>query len=48
MFVHELVAMRLNAQGPLVWHHNLGLRGLTSLPVAFAPSDPTRNLGFAN
>jgi hypothetical protein len=23
-----------------VWRHNLGLRGLTSLPVAFAASDP--------
>jgi len=24
--------------GPLVWRDNLGLRGLTALPVAFAPS----------
>ena len=31
--------LRLNTQSPLVWRHNLGLRGLTSLPVAFAAND---------
>ena len=46
--LRRLPQLRLNAQGPLVWRHNLGLRGLTSLPVAFAPSDPTQNVGFAN
>ena len=46
--LRRLPQLRLNAQGPLVWRHNLGLRGLTSLPVAFAPSDPTQNLDFAN
>jgi hypothetical protein len=46
--LRRLPQLKLNAQGPLVWRHNLGLRGLTSLPVAFAPSDPTRDLGFAN
>ena len=46
--LRRLPQMRLNVQGPLVWRHNLGLRGLTSLPVAFTPSDPTRNSGFAN
>ena len=45
--LRRLPQLKLNAQAPLVWRHNLGLRGLTSLPVAFAPSDPTRNLGFA-
>jgi len=45
--LRRLPHLKLNLQGPLVWRHNLGLRGLTSLPVAFAPSDPTRNLGFA-
>src|SRR6202049_4920852 len=48
MILRRLPQLRLNAQGPLVWRHNLGLRGLTSLPVAFAPSDPTQNLDFAN
>jgi hypothetical protein len=46
--LRRLPQLKLNAQEPLIWRHNLGLRGLTSLPVAFAPSDPTRNLGFAN
>lgn len=46
--LRRLPQLSLNAQGPLVWRHNLGLRGLTSLPVAFTPSDPTRNLAFAN
>ena len=46
--LRRLPQLRLNAEGPLVWRHNLGLRGLTSLPVAFSPSDPQRNLGFAN
>jgi len=42
--LRRLPQLKLNAQGPLVWRHNLGLRGLTSLPVAFAASDPKRNL----
>ena len=46
--LRRLPQLSLNLQGPLVWRHNLGLRGLTSLPVAFTPSDPMRNLGFAN
>ncbi|HEX4783486.1 MAG TPA: cytochrome P450 [Candidatus Sulfotelmatobacter sp.] len=46
--LRRLPQLRLDAQGPLVWRHNLGLRGLTSLPVAFTPRDPTRNPGFAN
>jgi pimeloyl-[acyl-carrier protein] synthase len=41
--LRRLPELRLNAQGPLVWRHNLGLRGLTSLPVEFAASDPKRN-----
>jgi hypothetical protein len=45
--LRRLPQLRLNAQGPLVWRHNLGLRGLTSLPVAFTPSDPTQNPRFA-
>jgi hypothetical protein len=48
MILRRLPQLRLNAQGPLVWRHNLGLRGLTSLPVAFAPSDPTQKVGFAH
>jgi hypothetical protein len=47
MILRRLPQLRLNAQGLLVWRHNLGLRGLTSLPVAFAPSDPTQKVGFA-
>lgn len=46
--LRRLPELKLNSQDPLVWRHNLGLRGLTSLPVAFAPSDPTRKSGFAN
>jgi hypothetical protein len=46
--LRRLPQLRLNAQGPLVWRHNLGLRGLTSLPVAFTPRGPTRNLAFAD
>jgi pimeloyl-[acyl-carrier protein] synthase len=38
--LRRLPELRLNARGPLVWRHNLGLRGLTSLPVEFAASDP--------
>ena len=41
--LRRLPELRLNARGPLVWRHNLGLRGLTSLPVEFAASDPKRN-----
>jgi pimeloyl-[acyl-carrier protein] synthase len=41
--LRRLPELRLNVQGPLVWRHNLGLRGLTSLPVEFAASDPKRN-----
>ncbi|MGA9508446.1 MAG: cytochrome P450 [Candidatus Sulfotelmatobacter sp.] len=37
--LRRLPGLKLNAQGPLVWRHNLGLRGLTSLPVQFAASD---------
>lgn len=48
MILRRLPQLRLNAQGPLVWRHNLGLRGLTSLPVAFAPSDPTQKVSFAH
>jgi hypothetical protein len=46
--LRRLPQLKLNLQGPLVWRHNLGLRGLTSLPVTFTPGDPMRNLGFAN
>jgi pimeloyl-[acyl-carrier protein] synthase len=45
--LRRLPQLRLNTQGPLVWRHNLGLRGLTSLPVAFGAGDPKRNLGVA-
>lgn len=41
--LRRLPELRLIARGPLVWRHNLGLRGLTSLPVEFAASDPKRN-----
>ncbi len=46
--LRRLPQLKLNLQGPLVWRHNLGLRGLTSLPVAFTPSGPTRTSGVAN
>jgi len=45
--LRRLPLLQLNAQAPLVWRHNLGLRGLTSLPVVFGASDPRRNLVFA-
>jgi pimeloyl-[acyl-carrier protein] synthase len=41
--LRRLPELRLNARGPLVWRHNLGLRGLTSLPVEFAAGDPKKN-----
>ncbi|MGB0014664.1 MAG: cytochrome P450 [Candidatus Sulfotelmatobacter sp.] len=44
----RLPELRLNAEGPLVWRHNLGLRGLTSLPVEFAASDAKQHLSFSN
>jgi cytochrome P450 len=34
--LRRLPELRLQA-GPLVWRQNLGLRGLTALPVAFSP-----------
>ena len=46
--LRRLPQLNLNGESPLEWRHNLGLRGLTSLPVAFTPSDPMRNPGFAN
>jgi len=46
--LRRLPQLRLNAQGPLVWRHNLGLRGLTALPVEFAASDAKQNLGLSN
>jgi pimeloyl-[acyl-carrier protein] synthase len=45
--LRRLPQLELNAQGALVWRHNLGLRGLTSLPVVFAASDARRTPGFA-
>jgi hypothetical protein len=46
--LRRLPQLRLIAQGPLVWRHNLGLRGLTALPVEFAASDAKQNLGLSN
>jgi cytochrome P450 len=37
--LRRLTDLRLEPQ-PLVWRTNLGLRGLTALPVAFRPSPP--------
>jgi pimeloyl-[acyl-carrier protein] synthase len=45
--LRRLPLLQLNAQDPLVWRNNLGLRGLTSLPVVFGASDPRRKLVFA-
>jgi pimeloyl-[acyl-carrier protein] synthase len=36
--LRRLPHLRLDAQAPLEWRHNLGLRGLTALPVAFDAS----------
>ena len=38
--VRRLPALELQP-GPLVWRNNLGLRGLTALPVKFQPSRAT-------
>jgi len=46
--LRRLPELKLGAQGPLVWRHNLGLRGLTSLPVVFAASDARRDPVFAS
>jgi pimeloyl-[acyl-carrier protein] synthase len=45
--LRRLPQLELNAQGPLMWRHNLGLRGLTSLPVVFGASDPKTRPEFA-
>jgi pimeloyl-[acyl-carrier protein] synthase len=45
--LRRLPRLQLNGDGPLVWRHNLGLRGLTSLPVGFAAAGPDRNLVVA-
>jgi cytochrome P450 len=45
--LRRLPGLQLNQDGPLVWRHNLGLRGLTSLPVGFAAGGSDRNLVFA-
>jgi cytochrome P450 len=45
--LRRLPRLQLSGEGPLVWRHNLGLRGLTALPVGFAASDPGSNLVFA-
>ncbi|HTF42433.1 MAG TPA: cytochrome P450, partial [Terriglobales bacterium] len=45
--LRRLPRLQLSGEGPLVWRHNLGLRGLTALPVVFAASDPGSNLVFA-
>ena len=44
--LRRLPQLSLNTQGPLVWRHNLGLRGLTSLPVEFVASDPAKPRHF--
>jgi len=46
--LQRLPELRLNAEGPLVWRHNLGLRGLTALPVRFAAGEAKQDLGFSN
>ena len=35
LLLRRLPELKLNTAGPLVWRHNLGLRGLTALPVTF-------------
>jgi cytochrome P450 len=38
--LRRLPNLTLERAAPLVWRHNLGLRGLTSLPVVFGPGRP--------
>jgi cytochrome P450 len=47
--LRRLPQLRLDTQTPLVWRHNLGLRGLTALPVAFDRSQmaPSRKFVLA-
>jgi pimeloyl-[acyl-carrier protein] synthase len=42
MILRRLPGLALDSQAPLVWRHNLGLRGLTALPVLFEATEPTK------
>jgi pimeloyl-[acyl-carrier protein] synthase len=46
--LRRLPNLSLDTQAPLVWRHNLGLRGLTALPVAFDVSDSNKSFVFAS
>jgi hypothetical protein len=37
--LRRLPGLSLESQAPLNWRHNLGLRGLTALPITFNPSE---------
>jgi len=42
--LRRLPTLRLDTKEPLVWRHNLGLRGLTALPVAFDADGSSKTL----
>jgi cytochrome P450 len=44
--LRRLPDLALQPAAPLVWRHNLGLRGLTALPVAFRGDDPACPVTF--
>jgi pimeloyl-[acyl-carrier protein] synthase len=46
--LRRLPQLKLTGQSPLVWRDNLGLRGLTSLPVGFRGSDPQDKQRFGD
>jgi cytochrome P450 len=46
--LRRLPQLKLTGQSPLVWRDNLGLRGLTSLPVVFTVSDPGAKQRFCD
>jgi len=46
--LRRLPQLKLDTRVPLEWRHNLGLRGVTALPVAFDASDSKKSSVFAS
>ncbi len=46
--LRRLPGLSLESQAPLEWRHNLGLRGLTALPITFNPSERKTEPNFVS
>lgn len=46
--LRRLPQLALDTDAPLVWRHNLGLRGLTALPATFTASEPINDFGLGS